>query len=426
MSKDKSASPVNTDYFCTSITNIYSVLQRVLSFLTLPRLVGLYVVLFCAVALQNYLLGFGNYNNYLMFARPFHNLLLDKSIYGLHPELYDDNYKYSPTFAWLMGPFYYLPVLFGMTMWNLLNTVVLLAGVWFYLSDEKDPAKQRRTALLIIILEALITAQNLQSNNMIVGSMLLGLYFLRRERVWQAAFFFVLCLFIKFYGVAAAGFFLFYPKKPQFILAMIVWTALFALAPLTLISPDHLMAEYEEWFRLVVEVKLGLQVSVMGIAEAWFGMPKTDGNYRIIEAIGATLFLLPFLRFSLWKDWLFQRRMIAYFFLFMIVFNKMAESPTYVMAVTGVALWWTTLSEPSRLDRILLALVIVFTSLSPTDIFPQVVQKQFFQPYNIKALPCLLVWARVQYQIWMQPSTSNPSVIADSAMPSQYRPDRQH
>ncbi|UFH53347.1 glycosyltransferase family 87 protein [Spirosoma sp. KNUC1025] len=383
-------------------------MQRVFHFLTLPRVIGLYFFLFCLVAVQNYLLGYGNYNNYLMFAKPFHNLLLNKSIYGLHPELYNDNYKYSPTFAWLMGPFYYLPVWFGVILWNLLNTVVLLAGVWMYLSDEKDPANQRRIALLIIILEALITAQNLQSNNLIVGAMLLGLYHLRNERVWQAAFFFVLCAFIKFYGVAAAGFFLFYPKKPQFILAMLVWTVLLALAPLTLIPPASLIAEYEEWFRLVVEVKLGLQVSVMGIAEAWFGMAKTDANYRIVEAVGATLFLLPFLRFGLWQDRLFQRRMIAYFFLFMIVFNKMAESPTYVMAVTGVALWWITLDTPSELDKLLLILVIVFTSLSPTDIFPHAVKKYFFQPYNIKAVPCILVWARVQYQIWMQQNTTRP------------------
>lgn len=386
-------------------------MQRLLRFLTLPRLLWLYPVVFCAVGLQNFLLGYGNYNNYLMFARPFHNLLLDKSIYGLHPALYFDNYKYSPTFAWLMGPFYYLPDLPGILLWNLLNTVVFLAGLWFYVSDEKDLAAQRRTVLLIVFLEALITAQNLQSNNLIVGAMLLGLYHLRNKRVWLAAFFFVLCGFIKFYGVAAAGFFLFYPKKPQFILAMLGWTALFAIAPLTLISADHLLAEYQEWFHVIVISKLGLQVSVMGIAESWFGMAKTDGNYRIIELIGAFLFLLPFLRFGLWSDRLFQRRMVAYFLLFMIVFNKMAESPTYVMAVTGVALWWITLDEPTRLDRILLGLVIVFTSLSPTDIFPSVVQKYFFQPYNIKALPCLLVWARVQYQLWTQPTQSTPSPL---------------
>ena len=188
------------------------IFHRFLQLLTLPRLLKLYVFVFCLVAVHQYAL-LHQYNNYLMFARPFHNLLLNKSIYGLHPNLFEDNYKYSPTFAWLMGPFYYMPDWLGTVLWNLLNTLVLLAGVWFYLSDERDPATQRRNALLIILLEALITAQNLQSNNLIVGAMLLGLYHLRNERVWQAAFFFVLCGFIKFYGMAAAGFFLFYPKK---------------------------------------------------------------------------------------------------------------------------------------------------------------------------------------------------------------------
>lgn len=384
-------------------------LDRLLGYFTLPRLIKLYIGLFCLVAVHQYLL-LNQYNNYLMFARPFHNLLLDKSIYGLHPNLYEDNYKYSPTFAWLMGPFYYMPDWLGTILWNLLNTLVLLAGVWFYLSDERNPAAQRRVALLIIILEALITAQNLQSNNFIVGAMLLGLYFLRNERVWQAAFFFVLCGFIKFYGMAAAGFFLFYPRKPQFILAMLCWIVLLGIAPLTLIPLDHLIAEYKEWFHVIVISKLGLQVSVMGIVETWFGMEKTDENYRVIELIGATLFLLPFLRFKLWHDRLFQRRMIAYFFLFIIVFNKMAESPTYVLAVTGVALWWVTLDTPSQLDKILLALVIIFTSLSPTDIFPQVVQKQVFQPYSVKAIACLLVWGRVQYQIWTQPAKTEHAV----------------
>lgn len=390
-------------------------MQRVFRFLTLPRLLGLCILLFTAAAIQQYVLGVSSYNNYLMFARPFHNLLIDKSIYGLHPNLYFDNYKYSPTFAWLMGPFYYLPDLVGLILWNLLNTGFLLAGVWFYLSDEKDPDTQRRAALLIMVIEALTTAQNLQSNNLIVGAILLGLYHLRNERVWQAAFFFVLCCFIKFYGVAAAGFFIFYPKKPQFILSMIVWTVLLALAPATLIPVSHLLAEYREWFDLVVDSKLGLQVSVMGIAEAWFGMPKTDANYRIVELIGASLFLLPFLRFGLWSNRLFQRRMVAYFLLFMIVFNKMAESPTYIMAVAGVALWWITLQDITSLDKLLLALVIVFTSLSPTDIFPRFIQEEYFQPYNIKAIPCLLVWARIQYQIWTQPGAHAPYSLQQTA-----------
>ncbi len=378
---------------------------KLLNWLTLPRLIGLYLVVFCAVGYQKYALG--NFNNYLMFANPFHNLLIDKTIYGLHPDLFDDNYKYSPTFAWLMGPFHFLPVPVGVVLWNLLNTVVLVLGVWRYFTGEPDADQKRRMVLLIVFLEALITAQNMQSNNLIVGALLLGLYYLRSQRVWSAAFFFVLCGFIKFYGMGAAIFFLFYPKKPQFLLAMTIWTIAFALAPWTLIPFSSLLAEYQEWFKVIVVSKLGQLVSVMGIAESWFGMAKTDGNLRIIEAIGATLFLLPFVRLALWKDPVFQQRMVAYFLLFVIVFNKMAESPTYVLAVAGVALWWVTLAQKTPLDTTLLVLVIVFTSLSPTDLFPSSLRNAFFTPYNIKAVPCVLVWGRVQWQLW----TMRPTAI---------------
>jgi hypothetical protein len=371
-------------------------------------LIGLYLVVYTLVGLQKYFLG--SFNNYLMFARPFHNLIRNKSIYGLHPTLYLDNYKYSPTFAWLMGPFYYLPDPVGILLWNLLNTAVLLAGVHVYLANEPDADRHRRVALLIIFAEGLITAQNMQSNNLIVGAVLLGVAFLRKGQAGRAAFFFVLCGFIKFYGIAAALFFVFYPNKIRFLVAMVLWCVVFALAPLTVLPWDNLRSEYIAWFQVVVESKLGLFVSVLGIAEYWFGMARIDANLRLIEMTGAILFLLPFLRFRHWANPLFQKRLVASFLIFIIIFNKMAESPTYVLAVVGVALWWLTLPQPSRFDVLLLVLVIVFTSLSPTDLFPRFIRESIFQPYSIKAVPCVLVWCRIQYQLWVMKIPENEIV----------------
>ena len=374
-------------------------MRRCCSLITYRFLVRLYLVVYVAVGVQKYLLG--SYNNYLMFARPFHNLIRNQSIYGLYPNLYLDNYKYSPTFAWLMGPFSGLPIGVGVVLWNLLNTVVLLVGVHIYLANEPDANRQRRVALLIIFAEGLITAQNMQSNNLIVGAILLGLAFLRKGQAGRAAFFFVLCGFVKFYGMAAALFFVFYPNRPRFLVAMGLWGVVFALAPLTVLPWDNLWSEYVTWFQVVVESKLGLFVSVLGIAEYWFGMARTDGNLRLIELVGAVVFLMPFARIQQWTNPLFQKRLIASFLVFIIIFNKMAESPTYVLAVVGVALWWLTLPQPSRLDGLLLGVVIVFTSLSPTDLFPAIVRRSLFDPYSIKAVPCVLVWCRIQYQLWM-------------------------
>jgi hypothetical protein len=288
-------------------------LDRLSNWLTLRQLMALFVLVFCAVAIQKYALGM--YNNYLMFARPFHNLLLDRTLYGLHPELYADSYKYSPTFAWLMAPFYYLPVPVGTVVWNLLNTVILLWGFWTYFGKQEYGPEKVRVALLVVFAEALITAQNLQSNNMIVGAILLGLASLRDERPIKAAFWFVLCGFIKFYGGAAAILFLLYPNKGRFIMACLGWTVLLAMLPLTLIPFSSLVANYQAWFQVVLESKLGLLVSVMGICESWFGMAKTDENLRLVEAVGIVLFLLPFVQVRRWHETLYRQQMTASFLL---------------------------------------------------------------------------------------------------------------
>ncbi|MCY7358244.1 MAG: DUF2029 domain-containing protein [Rudanella sp.] len=371
-----------------------TLLYRVSAWLTLRRLMSLFLVVFCGVALQKYALG--SYNNYLMFARPFHNLLLDRTLYGLHPDLYADSYKYSPTFAWLMAPFYYLPIWLGVLLWNGLNTVVLLYGVWSYGKDYRAV----RMTLLIVFAEALITAQNMQSNNLIVGVILLGLADLRDKRPDRAAFWLVLCGFIKFYGGAAAILFLLYPHRGRFVVACIGWTVLLASLPLTLIPLSNLVANYQAWFEVIIGSKLGLLVSVPGICEAWFGMAKTDANLRMVELVGLLVFLAPLVQISRWKQPLYRQQMVASFLLFVILFNKMAESPTYILAVTGVAIWWCNRPVHRLMDPWLLGLVIVFTSLSPTDLFPPSVREGFFQPNNIKAVPCLLVWLRVVGDLW--------------------------
>ena len=168
-----------------------------LRWLSLNRLIGLFVIILTAAAFQKFLIG--HYNNYLMFARPFACLVNHQSMYVLHPELYDDLYKYSPVFAWLMAPFYYMPDWLGVLLWNLLNAAGLVVGIWYYLADESDAISQRWTALLIIILEALITAQNMQSNNLIAHEAGLGgcftvyaMFILQVLRGWGSGVFSVL------------------------------------------------------------------------------------------------------------------------------------------------------------------------------------------------------------------------------------------
>ena len=76
----------------------------------------------------------------------------------------------------------------------------------------------------------------------------------------------------------------------------------------------------------------------------------------------------------------------------------MAESPTFIIAMAGVVIWFYA-QKPSTINIVLLILCIVFTCLSPTDIFPPYVRKEIFQPYVAKAVPCILIWVKIIYDL---------------------------
>jgi hypothetical protein len=44
-------------------------------------------------------------------------------------------------------------------------------------------------------------------------------------------------------------------------------------------------------------------------------------------------------------------------------------------------------------------LAFVFTTLSPTDIFPRWVSVAFFVPYVVKVVPCVLIWAKITFDL---------------------------
>jgi hypothetical protein len=47
----------------------------------------------------------------------------------------------------------------------------------------------------------------------------------------------------------------------------------------------------------------------------------------------------------------------------------------------------------------LLLFVLVFTVLSPTDVFPRYIRLEYVIRYSLKALPCFLAWLIITYQL---------------------------
>jgi hypothetical protein len=352
-----------------------------------------------------------SYNNYLVFTRPLTNLLGCQSLYRYYCNLYEDVFRYSPTFALLAGSLSYLHNFVGLLIWNLLNTAVFVSGLIYFLRSSGSSNKTIVIALLIVFLEWLIACQNSQSNGLVAGLILWGATFLRKEKPIPAALMLALCGFIKFYGIAAAIVFLFFPKKIKFLASLFFWCLLFAVLPLAAVSVQCLKEQYVFWVQALMLCPVAQQISVMGIVQYWF---NANIPYAWIQLAGFVAMMLPLVKFRRYSQFAFQNLFLASVLLYVVIFNMMAESPTYVIALAGVAIWFSTVRQLKYVDLLLIALVIIFTSLSSSDLFPRFIRERFFVLYAIKAFPCLLVWLRIQYLLWSQPVSQieNPPALS--------------
>ena len=71
-------------------------------------------------------------NNFLIFRASFFHLWDGVSLYQLYPSEHHDLFKYSPTFAMLMGLFAWLPKELGGTLWNLLGVILFSMALISY------------------------------------------------------------------------------------------------------------------------------------------------------------------------------------------------------------------------------------------------------------------------------------------------------
>jgi hypothetical protein len=130
---------------------------------------------------------------------------------------------------------------------------------------------------------------------------------------------------------------------------------------------------------------------VAGIISSWFSV---EINKDLVLIAGVTGLLLPFLMFKKYQYPLFRLLIICYILVWLVIFNHKAESPTFVIAVTGVAIWYFS-RENDRINLVLLVLTFLLSVLSPTDLFPAGFRENYVKPYSLMALPCLLVWIKM-------------------------------
>jgi len=341
-------------------------------------------------------------NNHIIFTNSFFHLINYQDLYALYPSEYVDVFLYSPTFALLMAPFALAPVWLKPFLWSGVNSL----GVYFAIKLLPINNNKNRVWLLyFIIFEFITSIQISQINALVAALIILSFVFFERKQVFIAAFFIALTFYVKIFGIGAAILFLFYPQKPKFILSMIFWLAVFWLAPLIVVSFDQLIYLYKQWFSETMAVHQSQQtgidsnianpLSVMNWLKTWFNISLP---ILAVQLTGAAILCIPLLKIKSYSNLNFRLFFLSSILIWVIIFNHIAEPASYIIAIFGVAIWFL-MEDKNKFSITLFVLAILFTSLSPTDLFPKYLRVHFVAPYLLKGVPCMFIWFFLQYKL---------------------------
>ncbi|HNP47939.1 MAG TPA: glycosyltransferase family 87 protein, partial [Bacteroidia bacterium] len=334
-----------------------------------------------------------HYNNYIIFKNSFTHLSEHKDLYQMYPEEHWDLYKYSPTFSFFMGIFSLFPDSIGLCLWNLLNALALFFAVYAlpYLSP-----KQKGFALLLCVFELMTSMQNSQSNALMAGLLILSFALMEKNKFFLAVLCIVSSMYIKIFGIVGMSLFLFYPDKWKNALYSVFWIILLFLLPLFVIDFNQLLFLYKSWGHLLSnDYQSAYSLSVVGLINTWFHL---DINKNLVLIPGIILFMIPFIFTKKYSESTFRTLALASVLIWIIIFNHKAESPTFIVAMIGICIWFF-ISKPDKINLSLFLFAFILTSLSATDLFPKIIRDTWVKPYALKALPCVIIWFKILYDM---------------------------
>lgn len=342
---------------------------------------------------------FKSHNNFLIFRYVFWHTIEQTSLYSAYEQYYDTNH-YGPFFSLVVAPFAIFPVYFGLFLWE-----IALALCLYYAIRKLPLQNKKRIFIYWFCAHELLTALFMsQFNIAIVALILATFYCIEKEKDFWAAFWIMLGTFVKLYGIVGLAFFFFSKHKGRFIVSLIIWAVIMFVAPMGISSPEYIVSQYYEWWESLVgknadnAFAYSQNISLLGMVRKISQCATYSDLWIIIP--GLIVFGLPYLRFKQYKYEAFRFTLLASVLMFVVLFSTGSESSTYIIPFVGVAIWYVVAPwKRSKWDIALMVFAFILTSMSPSDLFPSFIRKQYVVPYALKALPCVIIWLKLSYEM---------------------------
>ena len=337
--------------------------------------------------------------DYSIFYHSFWHAWQQMPLYIIYPE--DGNYfLYGPLFTVLMAPLAVLPYQLGRLLWMLLITVIP------YWSIRKTCFSRSQQVFLLwfVAAEAYLCTLDSESNSLILAGLIFTYYLISREKDHWAALVIALGTATKLFGIVGLAFLPFSRHKIKLCAWTALWLAVLLVLPMAVFGFEYVWQQYLAWYDVLVhknelnQFAAGQNVSLLGIVRKVSGCATYSDLWLMIP--GAALFALPYLRFRQYRHEAFRQSVLASVLMFVILFSTSSENYGYIIAMTGVGIWYTAAPwKRSRWDLALIILAFVFTSMSSSDLFYKRLWVELIKPYSLKALPVTIIWLKLIYEL---------------------------
>lgn len=360
-------------------------------------LLGLWLILGIVSALAK----MHSHNNFMIFKGVFWHVWNQASLFIEYPQEYFDVNHYGPLFSLVIAPFAVVPDWLGMILWCVALSLFLYVAI-----RKSDLTKYQQVFILWFCAHELLTALFMQQFNIAIAAIILLAFFLiEKERDTEAAFFIVLGTLVKLYGILGLAFFFFSKHKCRFVVSLVIWSIVLFALPMLISSPEYIVNQYQEWYYCLIEKNgenlnsLHQNISLLGMVRKISGLMTYSDLWLLIP--GTLLFAIPYLRFSQYKNVAFRQTLLASVLMFLVLFSTGSESNGYITPFVGIVIWYTAAPwKRTNWDIALLIFAFVLSSLSPSDLFPAYLRKEWVQPYALKALPVTLIWFKLCYEMY--------------------------
>jgi hypothetical protein len=347
--------------------------------------------------------GHGRENNFLIFKQVYWHVVEKLPLYIPYPAEYFDMNHYGPTFSLVIAPFAIPPTWLGMLLWLVALTLFLYVAI-----RHNVFTKYQQVFIYWFCIHELLNGIQMQQFNIAIAAIiLLSYYFISKEKDFWAALMIMLGTMVKLYGIVGLAFFLFSKHKGKLVGSLVFWAILLFVAPMVISSPDYIVGQYHDWYASLLEKNAdnmfsqGTNISLLGLVRKISGCATYSDLWLLIP--GAVAFALPYLRLGQYGNEAFRQTLLASVLMLVVLFSTGSENSSYIIAVVGVAIWFTAAPwQRSKWDIALMVYVFFFCTMAHSDLMPRFVREEWMKPYGLKALPVVIVWLKLCYEMYVK------------------------